>query len=104
MNYTNYNNSYRDKDSDYKTDSKFKRGGRSSGPRSRRPIHRMPPAKDFKIDYKNYTGLQKYVNDRGKVASHRISGFTAKEQRRLIEAIKRARFLGLLSSGSVKKI
>ena len=97
----NYNNSYRDKDSDFKKDSKFRKGDKR--PR-RRMIPRMPPAKDFKIDYKNFTGLQKYVNDRGKVAAHRITGFTAKEQRRLIEAIKRARFLALLPSGSVKKL
>ena len=109
MNNYNYNynynyNSYRDKDSDFKKDSKFSRGDRKGGRPKRRMIHRLPPPKDFKIDYKNFTGLQKYVNERGKVLPHRISGFKAKEQRRLIEAIKRARFLALLPSGSVKKI
>ncbi len=100
----NHYQSFRDKDSDFRKDSKFSRGDRKGGRPRRSPIHRMPPPKDFKIDYKNYTGLLKYVNERGKVLPHRVSGFKSKEQRKLIEAIKRARFLALLPSGSVKKL
>jgi len=60
-------------------------------------------AKDADIDYKNVALLQKYLNDRGKIVPRRISGVTAKKQRQLSLAIKRARFLGLLTTGGVKK-
>jgi len=56
-----------------------------------------------KIEYKNFTLLQKFLNDRGKIVPRRISGISAKEQRALGAAIKRARFLALLTSGGIKK-
>lgn len=55
------------------------------------------------LDYKNFTLLQKYLNERGKIIPRRISGITSKEQRQLCVSIKRARYLALLTSGSVKK-
>ena len=58
--------------------------------------------KDALIDYKNVTLLQKYLNDRGKIVPRRISGISAKEQRDLCSAIKQARYLGLLTSGSTR--
>jgi len=60
-------------------------------------------AKDADIDYKNITLLQKYLNERGKILPRRVTGITAKEQRRLATAVKRARFLALLPTGGVKK-
>jgi small subunit ribosomal protein S18 len=59
-------------------------------------------AKDAIIDYKNVSLLQKYLNERGKIVPRRISGVGAKEQRDLCSAIKQARFLGLLTSGSTR--
>jgi len=59
--------------------------------------------KDADIDYKNFTLLQKYLNERGKIVPRRISGVTAKEQRQLAISIKRARHLALLTSGGIKK-
>lgn len=55
------------------------------------------------IEYKNITLLQKFVTERGKMVSRRFSGISAKEQRAVSLAIKRARFLGLLSVGSAKR-
>lgn len=52
-----------------------------------------------KVEYKNLPLLQKYLSDRGKVLSRRFTGVSAKDQRKLMRAIKRARFLGLLSVG-----
>lgn len=60
-------------------------------------------AKDQTIDYKDLNLLSKYVNDRGKVVPRRISGVTAYQQRQITTAIKRARFLALLTSGGVHK-
>jgi len=59
--------------------------------------------KDADISYKNFTLLQKYLNDRGRIIPRRISGVTAKEQRQLAVSIKRARHLALLTSGGIKK-
>ena len=75
---------------------------RRTGGRQRNTAKFQLP-KDADINYKNISLLQKFINDRGKVVPRRISGVKAKEQRRLIEAIKVARFLSLLITGGVKK-
>jgi small subunit ribosomal protein S18 len=41
--------------------------------------------------------LQRFVTERGKIMPKRITGVSAKSQRALSVAIKRARFLGLLA-------
>lgn len=48
------------------------------------------------IDYKDVEILKKFLNPNGKIVSHKRSGVTAKNQRALALAVKRARFLGLL--------
>ncbi len=48
------------------------------------------------IDYKDTDILKKFLNPSGKIVSHKRSGITAKNQRKLSMAIKHARFLGLL--------
>jgi len=48
------------------------------------------------IDYKDTHLLEKFITERGKIVSSRISGNCAKHQRRLAQAIKRARILALL--------
>ena len=48
------------------------------------------------IDYKNVKLLQKYISERGKMIPSRITSVSAKKQRELAIAVKRARFLGLL--------
>ena len=49
-----------------------------------------------KIDYKDMKLLGRYVSERGKIVPSRITAVSAKKQRELSRAIKRARFLGLL--------
>lgn len=49
-----------------------------------------------KIDYKDVRLLQKYVSEKGRMVPRRISSVSAKAQRELSTAIKRARFLALL--------
>ena len=49
-----------------------------------------------KIDYKDIKLLQRFVSERGKIVPSRITAVSAKKQRLLAQAIKRARFLGLL--------
>jgi small subunit ribosomal protein S18 len=54
-------------------------------------------AKDApQIDYKDVRLLQGFVSERGKIVPSRITAVSAKKQRELAQAIKRARHLGLL--------
>jgi len=48
------------------------------------------------IDYKDISMLKNYVTESGKIVPSRITGTSAKYQRQLSTAIKRARFLALL--------
>ena len=48
------------------------------------------------IDWKDADFLKRFVPERGKIMPRRISGLSAKDQRRLARAIKRARTMALL--------
>ena len=48
------------------------------------------------IDWKDTDFLRRFVPERGKIMPRRISGISAKDQRRLARAIKRARAIALL--------
>ena len=48
------------------------------------------------IDYKDVETLQRFTNDQGKILPRRVTGTSAKHQRQLTRAIKRARFLALM--------
>jgi len=48
------------------------------------------------IDYKDVTTLKNYITETGKIVPSRITGTSAKYQRQLASAVKRARFLALL--------
>jgi small subunit ribosomal protein S18 len=48
------------------------------------------------IDYKDVKLLSRYISERGKIVPSRITAVSAKKQRELAQAIKRARTLGLL--------
>jgi small subunit ribosomal protein S18 len=50
----------------------------------------------MKIDYKDPRTLQKFTSERGKVMPCRISMVSARKQRALARAVKRARYLALL--------
>ena len=69
---------------------------------ARRPFFRRRKVGPFsgagapKIDYKDVKLLQRYVSERGKIVPSRITAVSAKKQRELAKAIKRARFLALL--------
>ena len=48
------------------------------------------------IDFKNTETLKKYISSYGKIVPKKRSGVCAKHQRKLANAIKRARFMALL--------
>ncbi|HSI42212.1 MAG TPA: 30S ribosomal protein S18 [Xanthobacteraceae bacterium] len=76
--------------------------GASTSAGARRPFFRRRKTCPFsgtnapKIDYKDVRLLQRYISERGKIVPSRITAVSAKKQRELAAAIKRARFLGLL--------
>ena len=67
----------------------------------RRPFQKKRKSCPFsgsksKIDYKDIKTLTKFVSERGKIIPSRISAVSAKKQRELSNAIKRARYIGLM--------
>lgn len=52
------------------------------------------------VDYKDERFLRRYINERGKIVPRRISGTTARHQRMISTAIKRARFMAILPYSS----
>ena len=50
----------------------------------------------LKIDYKDVRLLSRFISERGKIVPARITSVSAKKQRELAKAIKRARTLALL--------
>ena len=72
----------------------------TGGPRrkyySRRKFCRFCEDKNLKIDYKDARTLRHFITERGKIVPRRISGTCAPHQRKLAEAIKRARNLALI--------
>jgi small subunit ribosomal protein S18 len=48
------------------------------------------------IDYKNVNQLRRYVSEKGKIRSRRISGACRRHQRQVAVAVKRAREMALM--------
>lgn len=48
------------------------------------------------IDYKDLDTLRAYITETGKIVPSRITGTSAKYQRQLATAVKRARYIALL--------
>ena len=59
-------------------------------------ICRFTQNKVIYIDYKDVKLLQRFVNEQGRIIPKRITGTSAKYQRELSTAIKRARHMALL--------
>ena len=48
------------------------------------------------VDYKDVNLLSRFLSDSSKILPRRVTGTSAKNQRKVSQAIKRARFMGLL--------
>ncbi len=95
--------SSRDEKKPFRKDGEGGFGASSGGRRTGLRQARFSIPKDTDINYKNIAFLQKCLTERGKVFSRRMTSANAKEQRQLAEAVKIARFLGLLPVGSSKR-
>lgn len=71
------------------TESKFRA-------KRRRKVSYLTLNKIETVDYKDVNILRRFINDRGKILPSRQSGNTAKQQRMIARAIRRARELALL--------
>ena len=63
---------------------------------NRRKVSRLTTEPGLKVDYKNVSLLKTFLTPEGKILPRRITGNTAKQQRQVAQAIKRARHLALL--------
>lgn len=75
----------------------------ADAPTTKRPFFRRKKTCPFtgpnapEIDWKNTKLLSRYVSERGKIVPSRITSVSQKKQRELAKAIKRARFMALMS-------
>jgi small subunit ribosomal protein S18 len=71
-----------------------------SGPRfkskRRRKVSYLTINKIDKVDYKEINILRRFLNDRGKILASRQTGNTAKQQRMISSAVRKAREMALL--------
>src|SRR3954466_15646773 len=79
-------------------DGDDRRGGRGGKGGGVGPIRRKLRSEEIvaKVDYKNPQVLRSFVTDRGKMIPRRISGASARQQRVISTALRRARMLALL--------
>ena len=64
--------------------------------RPRKKVCAFCAEKVDEIDYKDVEKLKRFVSDKGKILPRRVTGTCAKHQRKVTEAIKRARTIALL--------
>lgn len=69
---------------------------RRGGNRRRRKVDFIAANHIEYVDYKNTELLERFISERGKILPRRVTGTSAKNQRKLTTAIKRARIMGLL--------
>jgi small subunit ribosomal protein S18 len=82
-----------------KRSSRLKAAARKKKKKKRTPsrkVSRLTADRTVFIDYKDVSMLKHYVTERGKIIPRRITGNSAKHQRMLTEAVKRARHIALL--------
>jgi small subunit ribosomal protein S18 len=72
-----------------------RRGAPSAGPIRKRNCY-FCREKIEEVDYKNANQLRRYISEKGKIRSRRITGACRRHQRQVAVAIKRAREMALL--------
>ena len=51
----------------------------------------------IEVDYKQLDVLENYITEAGKIVPGRVTGTTVQNQRKIAQAVKRARFLALIT-------
>ncbi len=89
-------NNQNDRNSDDRGDRRPpRRGGK---PFFKKKVDKIA-TQNLTIDYKHPEVLRRFVTEKGKILPRRITGTSAKNQRRLVREIKKARYLALLPMG-----
>jgi small subunit ribosomal protein S18 len=85
------------RNTEFDSDERNTKGGKGMRTATRRRrVSRLSAEKIDYIDYKDVKLLQSFIAENGKIMPRRLTGVTAWQQRKLSEAIKRARSLALL--------
>jgi small subunit ribosomal protein S18 len=66
------------------------------GPGGRRKSCYFCKDKIEEVDYKNYSALRRYISEKGKIRSRRMTGACRRHQEQIAVAVKRAREMALL--------
>lgn len=77
-------------------------GGRGFRPRGRSHFRKKVDkikVHNLVVDYKRPDVLRRFLTESGKILPRRITGTSAKNQRKLVREIKKARYLGFLPMG-----
>ncbi|QGV03924.1 30S ribosomal protein S18 [Lactobacillus acetotolerans] len=69
---------------------------RRGGGRRRRKVDYIVANHIDYVDYKDVDLLKRFISERGKILPRRVTGTSAKNQRKVAKAIERARIMGLL--------
>jgi small subunit ribosomal protein S18 len=72
-----------------------RRGAPTAGPIRKRNCYFCKEKID-EVDYKNANQLRRYISEKGKIRSRRITGACRRHQRQVAVAVKRAREMALL--------
>ena len=72
-----------------------RRTGPTTAPGRRKSCHLCRDKVD-QVDYKNIAQLRRYISEKGKIRSRRISGACRRHQLQVATAVKRAREMALL--------
>lgn len=69
---------------------------RRGGFKRRKKVDFIAANKIENVDYKDTELLKRFISERGKILPRRVTGTSAKNQRKVVNAIKRARVMALL--------
>ena len=69
---------------------------RRGGFKRRKKVDFIAANKIANVDYKDTELLKRFISERGKILPRRVTGTSAKNQRKVVTAIKRARIMALL--------
>ena len=78
--------------------AKARKRARKGGKRTLRAkkVSRLTTDKNLKVNYKDPRVLRMFITETGKIIPRRVSGNSAKQQREVVRAAKRARHLAIL--------
>lgn len=84
------------KEDDYEDNVVLNDAVRGTARRGKKLAQRLNLTRDHVFDYKDPQTLKYFITERGKIVPRRLSGLSARQQRSLALAVKRARNIALL--------